>query len=174
MIEQKNVVGIDLSKDDFQVQFITGNQERSVIKGTRKFTNDYNGFVLFLEWTQAKSKGTAVHFVMESTGVYYENLAYFLHENQCLVSVVLASKIKYFAKSLNVKTKTDKVDARLIALFGMQHTPQAWKPISKELKRLRTLCREIISCNKEVTRLKNQLHALKRAKYTQESILALK
>lgn len=174
MTEQKNIVGIDVSKDDFQVQFITGSPERNVVKGSRKFPNSLKGFCSFLQWTQTKSKGTAVHFVMETTGVYYENLAYFLHENTCLVSVVLASKIKYFGKILNIKTKTDKVDAKLIAQFGMHHCPQAWKPITKELKYLRTLCREIISCKKEIVRLKNQLHALQCAKDTEKDILKLK
>lgn len=174
MTEQKQVVGIDVSKDDFQVHYIVGTNEQNTVKGTRKFPNKLDGFIAFSQWIQSKSKGTTVRFVMESTGVYYENLAYYLYENKFSVSVVLAGRIKHFAKSLNIKTKTDKIDAKLIALFGMQQCPQEWKPITKELKNLRTLCREILSCKKEIVRLKNQRHALQYAKDTQESILTLK
>ena len=50
---------------------------------------------------------------MEATGTYYEELAYSLHENKKTVSVQLAQKVKYFAKSCNLKTKNDKEDSIL-------------------------------------------------------------
>jgi len=57
-------------------------------------------------------------FVMEATGVYYEELAYYFFEQDQSVSVQLAQKLKYFAKSCNLKT--DKVDSKMIAEFGIE------------------------------------------------------
>jgi transposase len=153
-------IGIDISADDFYVSLMWFNGKRYVIKGSRKFSNDHKGFVSFLEWTYKRTKGEKALFVMEATGVYYEELAYYLHSEGKLVAVTLANKIKHYANSLNVKTKTDKVDAKTIAQFGLERRPDLWKPMSSEFRNLRYLCRERLSLKKELTRIKNQLHAL--------------
>ncbi|OAV64564.1 Transposase [Bacteroidales bacterium Barb4] len=80
-------------------------------------SNDYEGFKGFLEWSV---KGVSLKYVMEAAGCYHEDLAWFLHDNGQEVCVVLANKIKHYAKSLNVKTKTDKADAAPIADFGLE------------------------------------------------------
>ena len=160
MIENRFSIGIDISADDFHVSLMLFDGKRYVIKGSRKFSNKHKGFVSFLEWTSKKTKGEEAIFVMEATGVYYEELAYYLHSEGKSVAVTLANKIKHYANSLNVKTKTDKVDAKTIAQFGLERRPDLWKPMSSELRNLRYLCRERLSLKKESTRIKNQLHAL--------------
>ena len=160
MIEQRFSIGIDISADDFYVSLMWFDGKRTVVKGSRKFSNNHKGFVSFLEWTSKKTKGEKTLFVMEATGVYYEELAYYLHTEGRSVAVILANKIKHYANSLNVKTKTDKVDAKIIAQFGFERRPVLWKPMSSELRNLRYLCRERLSLKKELTRIKNQLHAL--------------
>jgi len=40
--------------------------------------------------------GTAYHFVMEATGVYYVRLAFFLHAKEAAISVVNALSIKRY------------------------------------------------------------------------------
>lgn len=160
MIENRFSIGIDISADNFYVSLMLFNGKRYVIKGSRKFSNDHKGFVSFLEWTYKRTKGEEALFVMEATGVYYEELAYYLHSEGKSVAVTLANKIKHYANSLNVKTKTDKVDAKTIAQFGLERRPDLWEPMSPELRNLRYLCRERLSLKKELTRIKNQLHAL--------------
>lgn len=160
MIEQRFSIGIDISADDFYVSLMWFNGKRYVIKGSRKFSNNNKGFLSFLEWASKRTKGDETIFVMEATGVYYEELAYYLHSQGKSVAVILANKIKHYANSLNVKTKTDKVDAKTIAQFGFERRPDLWKPMSSELRDLRYLCRERLSLKKELTRIKNQLHAL--------------
>jgi transposase len=100
---------------------------------------------------------------MEATGSYYENPAYFLYENRLKVSVVLANKIKYYAKSQNLKTKTDKVDSCLIADFGLSQKPALWHPLSCDYKQLRDLCRERISLKQARSRAKRQPDAMRNA-----------
>ena len=174
MIENRFSIGIDISADDFYVSLMWFNGKRYVIKGSRKFSNDHKGFVSFLEWTYKRTKGEEALFVMEATGVYYEELAYYLHTEGKSVAVILANKIKHYANSLNVKTKTDKVDAKVIAQFGLERQPDLWKPMSPELRDLRYLCRERLSLKKELTRIKNQLHALKYSHNANEMVMDLK
>lgn len=170
------VVGIDISKDSFHVCIKHKTEDGLIkIKGTKSFSNDEKGFDEFKEWVLKRENNLSnVYFVMEATGTYYENLAYFLYENACSVSVVLANKIKHYAKSLNVKTKTDKVDAELIASLGMERIFAQWQPMSQDYKLLRDLCRERLSLKREISRAKCQLHAMSYSHYKTTSVLAIK
>lgn len=170
------VVGVDISKDDFYVCIKEKAEDNSVkIKGTRRFSNNSNGFIELVEWVSKRGQtDSKVVYIMEATGTYYENLAYFLHEKECIVSVVLANKIKHFAKSLNLKTKTDKVDAAMIAGIGIERELPEWKPMSKDFKELRDLCREMLSLKKEKSRAKCQLHAMEYSHEKTTRVLKIK
>jgi transposase len=172
MKELKSCVGIDISKDSFEVCIKQLKEERSVIKASRSFQNDYQGFEKFISWTLSKVSNPI--FVMETTGVYHEELTHFLYSNEQKVAVVLANKMNHFAKSLNMKTKTDKADAQMIAQYGLERQLEWWKPMMQQMKNLRDLCRERLSLKKDLVRCKCQAHALKHAHSTLEVVLQLK
>ena len=168
--------GIDLSKDTFHA-CLKAREHLNVptIMGSKEFDNSQKGFESLLVWVSKRTgEDAAVQFIMEATGVYYEDLAYFLYEHEYKVGVVLANKIHHYAKSLNIKTKTDPVDASIIASFGMDRPVKEWKPMSPFYKELRGLSREFLSLKKERQRAKNQLHALRHAHGTSTVILELK
>ncbi len=172
MKELKSCVGIDISKDSFEVCIKQLKDERSVIKATRSFQNDYQGFEKLLSWTLSKVVNPI--FVMETTGVYHEDLTHFLYESDQKVSVVLANKMKHFAKSLNMKTKTDKADAQMIAQYGLERQLEWWKPMMPQMKDLRDLCRERLSLKKDLVRSKCQVHGLRHAHSTLSVVLQVK
>ena len=162
----KQVVGIDVGKDNFYACYKTQITDKKVIiKGTKSFNNNFSGMTSLLSWCGKRNKTPDVKlvFIMEATGVYYEELAYFLHENKQNVSVQLAQKMKYFAKSINIKTKTDKVDSKVIAEFGIEKNLKGtdfWVPPSQDFRMIRNLTREHRSLKKAQTSAKAQLHAL--------------
>jgi transposase len=172
MKELKSSVGIDISKDSFEVCIKQLVGERVVIKGTHSFQNSFTGFDDFLKWTFRKVSNPI--FVMETTGVYHEELTHFLYSNDQKVSVVLANKMKHFAKSLNMKTKTDKADAQMIAQYGLERPLDWWKPMMPQMKNLRDLCRERASLKKDLVRCKCQIHGLKHAHSTLDVVLQVK
>ncbi len=172
MKELKSCVGIDVSKDSFEVCIKQLKDERAVIKATRSFQNDYPGFEKLLSWTLSKVSNPI--FVMETTGVYHEDLTHFLYESDQKVSVVLANKMKHFAKSLNMKTKTDKADAQMIAQYGLERPLDWWKPMMPQMKSLRDLSRERLSLKKDLVRCKCQIHGLKHAHSTLSVVLQVK
>ena len=145
------------------------------IRGTRSFENTEKGFQECLAWAMKQNKDNCpMRFVMEATGIYYENLAYFIHASGKKVTVVLANKIKNYIKSLNVKTKTDKVDSKVIASFGMERELDDWQPMSPVYKELRDLSRELMSIKKEKQRAMSQLHALEKAHRKFLTVIELK
>ncbi|WP_170172664.1 transposase [Hymenobacter rigui] len=98
-------------------------------------------------------------FVVEATGVYYEELAYFLADQQQLLSVLLPNKVKHFARSTELKSKTDQLDARLLCRLGLERALPAWRPPTPALRQLRALARERQVLTKQGAQLKARVHA---------------
>ncbi len=157
----KYVVGIDIAKDTFVACFgrIDTRQYLSFGKETT-FANTPAGFAALLVWTAKQQVAAAPQwFVVEATGVYYEELAYFLADNAHLLSVLLPNKVKHFAQSTEQKSKTDQLDARLLCRLGLERALPAWQPPTPALRQLRALSRERQSLTQQVARLKTQRHA---------------
>ena len=176
----KQIIGNDIGEDSFYACYKIQYDDRSVvIKGTKSFENSVSGMKEFYQWSKKRDKTPEIKpiYVMEATGVYYEDLAYFLYHKGQKVSVQLAQKIKYFAKSCNLKTKTDKVDAKMIAEFGIEKNligTDIWASPSKDFKMIRDLAREHTSLKQAQTSVKSQLHALEHAHGTYKQVLKMK
>ena len=108
-------IGIDISKSTFDVF--------SDDLGHLKFSNNKDGFKSF---KRVLSKTD--HCVMEATGCYHLQLANYLYERGFQVSVENPLVIKRFIQMKQQKVKTDKHDARMIALYGEEQTPRIWEP----------------------------------------------
>mgnify|MGYP000253120857 CR=1 FL=1 len=158
----KQNVGADISKDDFKVCFYCLDQNgRKFIKGTRTFKNTLAGFLAFEKWIEKKRiNSLPVRITMEATGVYYESLSYFLTDKGYYVSVVLANKSSEYAKSINLKTKTDKADAKALGQMGIERDLSKWQPISGKMRLLKQLTRDRVTLLAEKTAISNKLHAL--------------
>ena len=157
----KYVVGIDIAKDTFVACFgrIEVNQHLRFGKEAT-FDNTAAGFEALLAWTaKQRTSAAALWFVVEATGVYYENLAYFLADNGHALSVLLPNKVKHFAQSTEQKSKTDQLDARLLCRLGLERALPAWQPPTPALRQLRALARERQSLKRQGARLKTQRHA---------------
>lgn len=165
----KKVIGVDISKDSFTIRFGTLDQKlQQKISKPFKFESNPKGFnqllktirkVHYFDSDDTSSKDTSIWVLMEATGVYYENLAYFLVKNKYSLSVVLPNKVKNFAKTLENKSKTDDIDAANQTQFGLEKTLKAWEPPPIIFKELKELTRELQSLKESITRIKNQLHA---------------
>jgi len=159
----KQCVGIDISKLTFTAcvcrKFITGKQEFSNVE---TFTNNKKGFNQLIKWSRKITRPglLPVVFLMEATGVYYESLAYRLHMLELPVCVLLPNKVNHYAKSLNVKTKTDAVDARIISQMGIEQSHSLWTPSSPIYKELKQMTRYYSALKKEHSQISNHLEAL--------------
>lgn len=157
----KQVAGIDVSKDTFHGCLGTINDEQQLhVLQQCSFDNSVKGFKLFEKWIgNYLNKELPVWCVMEATGVYYENLAYFL-AGQYKVSVLMPTKTKYFSKSLDIKSKTDKIDAAMLCRIGLERICPQWTIPSPSLKELKGLCREYRVLKNNAAKIKVRLHAL--------------
>jgi len=67
--------------------------------------------------------------------------------------------MKNYVRSLDIKSKTDRLDARAIAQFGLERMLQPWQAPSTQLRILKALVREYDAATEQLTKIKNQLHA---------------
>ena len=98
-------LGIDLSKETFHACLLGDDAEAK-----KAFPNTAKGFQQLTAWLRNRH-AVDVHISMEATGSYWEALASYLHGLNCRVSVVNPARIKAFAQSELLRTKTDAVDA---------------------------------------------------------------
>jgi transposase len=146
------VLGIDISKKDFYVSLLTE------IRATKpkKFTNNTEGFESLHNWLRQQNV-VELHACMEATSIYGEALAEFLYGAGFQVSVVNPTRIKGFAKSELLRTKTDSVDAALIARFCAAMKPSLWTPTAPEVKELQALLRRLESVTEMMSCEQNRL-----------------
>ena len=145
MNKDKKYFGIDVSKD---VLDVCDNNGLSY-----QFKNSLSGFKKLHKLLDETSIS-----VMEATGYYHLQLAYYLLENNRNVSIVNPLKIKRYIQMQLSKIKTDKSDAKMIQSYGVDGNPALWYGQSKTQQESLQLSRLLSIYVKQATQLKNKLH----------------
>lgn len=157
----KYCVGIDCGMKELVCCFSGLNQDLFIKDfAIKSFSNNSKGFAQLIKWVKSFEVTKNVSFVMEATGVYHEDLAFFLDEKGFHLSVVLPAKIKHFRKSMEIKTDTDNSASVGIAHFGLSRKLTKWNKPSPVMRSLRNLTRERDQVVTDRTSSKNALHAL--------------
>lgn len=157
----KQSVGVDMSKDKFQCCFAQRQLDKPFrILSSHSYACNEKGYAEFVLWLEKhRQADVELHILMEATGVYYENLAYYLLGKGYRVSVLLANKVKAFAKTLDHRSKTDVIDAKVMAQMALERELPQWVPPSPKMLSVKRLCRERMAYLTEKTSMSNRLHA---------------
>jgi transposase len=137
--------GIDISHLVFDVTDSDGNYYQ--------FKNSLIGFKKFMKLLDFNS-----HCVMEATGYYQYQLAYYLQENSVVLSVENPLSVKRFIQMKLSKIKTDKSDSKLICEYAKQVDLKLWQGNSKHQLECLQMTRLLSVYTKQSTMLKNKLH----------------
>ncbi|CDM87905.1 protein of unknown function [Xenorhabdus bovienii] len=109
-------VGIDVSKNKLDICLLYDG-----VKGKRKtkslLNNEHSACMLIAWLAKYIPALQQVNIVMEATGVYHERLAYSLHQAGGRIAIANPLRVRDFAKGMGILTKTDKVDAYILALL---------------------------------------------------------
>jgi transposase len=130
-------IGLDVSKDSIEVCLLRQSGKAHF----KQFPNTTSGHTKLLRWAQHLDENGASHFCMEATGSYSCAVAMFLAEAEQKVSVMNPARIHYFACSQGQGNKTDKADARMIAVFCRKEHPEVWRAAAPEVRELAALMR---------------------------------
>jgi transposase len=116
--EQELYLGIDVSKDSICACMCPTNEEWTVRNEPRDIS----------KWIKTLPEGIKIA-VMEATGKWEEPVAAQLNIAGIPVCVMNPRNIRNFALSIGKLAKTDKIDAKVIAMYA-----NAVKPIPKKLR----------------------------------------
>jgi transposase len=151
-------VGIDIAATPFTAAWLRPTEAPSP---ATSFPQSPAGFTALQQQLQATGSAPAATLVVvEATSSYWVALAVTLHAAGYGVSVVNPAKVHHYAQSLPRRSKTDPLDAQVLAQFAAERRPDPWTPppaISHELRQ-RLVARD--GFLELRTQAKHQLHAL--------------
>lgn len=162
MNSSKLYCGIDMSASTFNICVQTQQGELM----HHQLQNNTAGFKALL-----KICGANYHFVMESTGAFHLPLCFFLHENNGSYSVVNALQIKRFIQMNLERSKTDKIDAKHICIYGIERKPPQYQMPCQQYFECKSLNNAIESITNEITMLSNKIYALKQLKIDNQAVI---
>ncbi|WP_414163075.1 IS110 family transposase [Superficieibacter sp. BNK-5] len=134
MEQELHFIGIDVSKAKLDVDVLRPDGRHR----SKKFANTPKGHDELVRWLNSHQAAPA-HICMEATSTYMEDAAAHLSDAGFTVSIINPARGKAFAQSEGLRSKTDAVDARMLAEFCRQKRPAAWQaphPVERALRAL--------------------------------------
>lgn len=141
MKDNNTYIGIDVAKNHLDVCILPLNK-------TKRFKNNELGIISLIEFIGDNKKIERI--ILEPTGGYEELVLETLEEKGYKISMVNASQIRAFARANGILAKTDKIDAKVLADYGIKRPSRLYIPLPAELKRLK----------KYITRRRQLLHMI--------------
>lgn len=150
-------VGIDVASEKHDCCILNGKRK---IIDSFSFDNSSSGYT-FLLASLEKLPVDEVKIGLEATGIYSENLSVFLRRKGYDVTTINPLLIKKHQCATTLrKTKTDKADAKGIALFIAEEGFQPDLPTSYHIQELKSLTRARFSVVQDRSALKNKVKRL--------------
>ena len=115
--------------------------------------------------------GCGYHFVMESTGAFHLPLCFYLHEANRSYSVVNALQIKRFIQMNLERSKTDRIDAKHICIYGIERKPPQYQMPCQQYFECKSLNNAIESVTNEITAFGNKIYALRQMKIDNQVVI---
>lgn len=159
-----SVAGIDVSAKKLDVAHLAG-QQRLVFAQFEQTPAGHDKLVAFLKKQQVEA------VVMEATGIYYLDAAMALSRAGVPVSVINPRSAHHFAEAMLQRSKTDRIDARLLAEYARRMDLTPWQPPREDWLVLRDISRRINQLTGMGTAEKNRLHALKAQRHTSRTLI---
>lgn len=123
---QESFVGIDVSKASLDCRMVPEGQGK-------RFTNDAEGIAAVRHWLIEQRPALVV---LEATGGLETAVASTLGAAGIGLAVVNPKQVRDFARAMGILAKTDRIDARVLALFAQRIRPQVRELPSPEQREL--------------------------------------
>jgi transposase len=148
-LDATHFVGIDVAKKTFDIHILPSGEHLSLSYDTKGLTQLLKKLPPLQE--------TLV--VLESTGGYHKRLACDLTQAGYATSVINPKRVRDYAKAAGILAKTDRIDAKVIALFAEHFRPAPQAMPSEQQSQLEELVsrrRQLIGLRTaETNRLEN-------------------
>ena len=137
MTKEAVCAGVDVAKNTLDVAV-------SSSEGIRQFANDHEGITNAVRYIAGLK---TARIIIEATGGLEMPLVTALQADRLPVVVINPRQVRDFARAIGIPAKTDSIDARLLALFGLRVKPEI-RPLpdqkAREVRNLLTRRRQFI------------------------------
>jgi transposase len=144
---RKCTAGIDVSKDWLDAHVLPSSQSLRV-------ANRRDGICQLKRWL-LKHKADLI--AVEATGKWHRELCRSLRASHLAVAVIDPYRVRNFAKANRILAKTDRLDAKVLAMFAATMDPACRAPTPQTIEAMQELVTARASAVEEETSLKNQL-----------------
>jgi transposase len=151
-----NWVGVDVSMETLDLGWMLNGSKKHI-----RVANNSDGFQEALSKTPTDAK-----FIMEATGTYYLNLAFFLDERGQYLSVVNPICTKSHMRTELRRSKSDKSDSFSLARFGQEKSPDRWLAMTPEVLQMRQMLATCDSIRLAIAGFGNRIHAMEQCVYS--------
>jgi transposase len=153
-MNERICLGLDVSKAEFEACLLIGKK-----KDRSTFPNSPSGFKKLLSWLHGLEKDR-IHACLEPTGVYSKALAKFLYSMEIKVSQVNSFAVQSLARGKNFRSKTDRIDAYLLADYCLKEDPPTWRPPTQIQEELKELNHRLSTVDEDIRKEKNRLETV--------------
>lgn len=161
-------VGIDVGAKSLVVAV----RHKNRIQKIKTYTNSFKGCQRINALATKYLKHGEVRVAMEATGAYYLDLAIALSGNKSLKVIVANPRAtKAFFQAAMGRSKTDKIDSEMLALFADKMEYPLWERPSKSAIQLRYTARILHRFTTDKASAHNYLHALESCSETPEALV---
>lgn len=158
-MSQALVVGVDMAKKDFAAASRVGQSEVEL----GKLDNERSGFTALSEQLQKQCQAqglTQIHLIVEATGGYEAALVAYAYEQGWQVSMPNPRQVRDWAKGMGYRVKTDRVDARILAHYGVERRPPPRPQLALEVSQLDSLLKRRLDLEEALHKEENRLSEL--------------
>jgi transposase len=154
-MDSRMTVGLDVAKRLIEVCLLLsdGRIRKTTIE------NSKHGFQKLLCWLHGLDLSN-IHVCLEPTGKYSRAIAAYLHAAGMKISQVNSYTVMCHGRSKNYRSKTDRIDAYLLADFCLKENPPAWFPPAPSQTELSELQARIADIEEMVIQERNRLEAI--------------
>lgn len=150
-----NVAGIDVGSQEVVIVVSVKGKARKA----KTFKNTASGHLALIALL-SKLKGEVL-VCLEATGIYHFDLAVALSRAKNIKVMVINPKVSHnFAKVLLKRSKTDAIDAEVLAIYCERMPFELWERPADEILLLKSLARRGAALKKLKSQTKSQFHAL--------------
>jgi len=142
-------IGIDISKATLDLY--DGKQ-------SYKFPNTPEGFEQILQLASAKE----ACWIFEPTGVYSHALMDFCHQHRIRAYIVGSKEARDYARSIKQRSKTDKIDAKVLYRYHTQLDPKALRvpTVDRQSRRLTQRRNVLHQYQEAIKKLRNLIESI--------------
>jgi transposase len=131
-------VGVDVAKKSLAVA-VWGASGGTTLEVVANEPAGFEALARQVEAARQREQAEAVHLIIEPTAGYELRLVYDVYGRGWQVSIVHPLTVRDWMKGLGQRAKTDRIDALLLARYGVERQPRCWQPLPEVIIGLESL-----------------------------------